>query len=98
MQFKGAEKKEGIRQIRQAIKMRTRKLNEDAKIQSAADRQLQQELQDQLAFEKASVSMADKSVMTDKAVVTDNEAVVDNDIPVKSTDFDWMRMGWCSIL
>lgn len=78
--------------------MRTRTPNEEAKMQSAVDQQLHQNLQDQLAFEQAPLSVADKSVMTDQAVVTDNEAVADNKAHVKSTDFNWMRMGWCSIL
>lgn len=48
IKLRGEERQEKIREIRQMIKMRTRAINVEAKLQAAAEEQLQQELQESL--------------------------------------------------
>ena len=44
IKLRGEERQEKIREIRQMIKMRTRAINAEAKLQAAAEEQLQQDL------------------------------------------------------
>lgn len=67
-------------------------LNEEARMQAAADNQLHQNLQDQLGFEQASVSDDGKEVITDKNVLSDKEA------PGILTHIKWMSLDRCNIL
>ncbi|KAJ5156755.1 hypothetical protein N7492_009558 [Penicillium capsulatum] len=83
MQLRGSDKEAGIRQIRQTIKERTRHLNEEAKIQEAADQQLHQSLLEELASQQASAAK--------KEDTNEKESV-------QSADTRLMRTGWCSIL
>ena len=48
IKLRGEERQEKIREIRQMIKMRTRAINVEAKLQAADEEQLQQELQESL--------------------------------------------------
>lgn len=48
IKLRGEERQEKIREIRQMIKMRTRAINAEAKLQAAAEEQLQQDLQESL--------------------------------------------------
>lgn len=48
IKLRGEERQAKIREIRQMIKMRTRAINAEAKLQAAAEEQLQQSLRESL--------------------------------------------------